>query len=300
VAAAPARAPGWLRVAPALFLLLWSGGFSFAKMGIAYTGPLTFLALRYAFVLAVLVPLFVVLRPPLPKRRAEWGHLVVVGAVIQGLYFICSYLAFEQKVAAGVVALIVSLQPILVALLAPHFAHESVSARRWAGLGLGLLGAAIVIVARSDVHATPILGVLSAGAALIFITVGTLYEKRFGTSQHPVTSNLVLYSVGFALTLPLAVGVEGFQVQWSIPLAVALSYLVLCNSLVAITLLLAMIRAGEASRVSALFFLVPPTAALIAWGLLGETLPAFAWAGMALAAVGVLIASRAPGGIKKV
>lgn len=295
-----ARAPGWLRVAPALFLLLWSGGFSFAKMGIAYTGPLTFLALRYAFVLAVLVPLFIVLRPPLPKRREEWLHLVAVGAIIQGLYFTFSYLAFEEKVAAGVVALIVSLQPILVALLAPRFAHETVSARRWVGLGLGLLGAAIVIIARSDVHATPILGVLSAGAALIFITIGTLYEKRFGTSHHPVTANLVLYSVGLLFTLPLAVGLEGFQVHWSVPLAVALAYLVVGNSLVAITLLLAMIRAGEASRVSALFFLVPPCAALIAWGLLGETLPTFAWAGMALAAVGVAIASRAPGGLRRV
>ncbi len=289
------RSPAWLRFAPALFLLLWSGGFSFAKMGIAYTGPLTFLALRYTLVMVVLVPLFVIMRPPLPRRPAEWGHLVVVGTLIQALYFICSYLAFEQKVAAGVVALIVSLQPILVALLAPRFAHESVSARRWLGLGLGLLGAAVVIVARSDVHGgMPVLGMLSAGAALLFITGGTLYEKRFGVSQHPITSNLVLYGVGFAITLPLAIGLEGFQVHWSIPLAVALGYLVIGNSLVAITLLLAMIRAGEASRVSALFFLVPPTAALIAWGLLGETLPTFAWAGMALAAIGVLIASRAP------
>ncbi|HSN23133.1 MAG TPA: DMT family transporter, partial [Methylomicrobium sp.] len=120
----------------------------------------------------------------------------------------------------------------------------------------------------------------------------TLYEKRFGVAQHPVTSNLVQYAVGFAAVLPLAWVLEDMRVFWTGPMIAALIYLAIGNSLVAVTLLLAMIRRGEASRVSALFFLVPPTAAMIAWLLIGESMPPIAWSGMALAAAGVGIANR--------
>jgi drug/metabolite transporter (DMT)-like permease len=124
------------------------------------------------------------------------------------------------------------------------------------------------------------------------MTAGTLYEKRFGVAQHPVTSNLVQYAVGLAVVLPLAWAVEGMQVSWTGPMVGSLLYLAIGNSLVAVTLLLAMIRRGEASRVSALFFLVPPIAAVIAWLLIGESMPPIAWLGMALAAAGVAIANR--------
>lgn len=285
-------APFWLRIAPGIFLLFWSAGFSFAKIGLAHAGPLTFLALRYVLVMAVLVPLFLVLRPPLPKKGADWGSLAVVGFLIQGLYFCLSYASMKSGISAAVVALIVSLQPILVALLAPWLAGERVSVQRWAGMGLGLLGAAIVILSRSSVQVISTPGVLCAFGALLAITAGTLYEKRFGVPQHPVTSNLVQYAVGLALTLPLAWAVEGIRVTWSGELFLSLGYLVVCNSLIAITLLLAMIRRGEVSRVSALFFLVPPAAAVIAWGLIGEVMPGLAWVGMALAAAGVAVVSR--------
>jgi drug/metabolite transporter (DMT)-like permease len=286
----------WLRLAPAIFLLLWSGGFTFAKMGLAHTEPITLLALRYAVVLAVLVPLFVILRPPLPGRPAAWGHLAVVGLLIQAVYFGLCYVAFSLGLSAGVVAVVVSLQPVLVGLLAPRWAGERVGRIRWTGLVLGLAGAVIVIAARSTLEATSTVGLLAAVGALAGMTAGTLHEKRFGTAQHPVTSNLVQYAVGLAATGPMAWLLEDMRVEWTGELAVALAYLVVGNSLVSMTLLLAMIRRGEASRVSALFFLVPPTAALIAWGLIGEEMPFAAWPGMALAAVGVAVATRPDAG----
>lgn len=138
VARIAGRKPGndaspWFRLgAPVAFLLLWSGGFAFAALGLAHAGPMTFLAMRYALVLAVLVPLVLVMRPPLPDGATAVG------------------------VAAGTMALIVSLQPVLVALLAPRFAGERVGGARWAGLGVGLLGAALVIVSRSSVEAPPL------------------------------------------------------------------------------------------------------------------------------------------------
>jgi drug/metabolite transporter (DMT)-like permease len=129
--------------------------------------------------------------------------------------------------------------------------------------------------------------------ALGGMTAGTLYEKRFGVSQHPVTANTVQYLAGFGLTLPLALLLEERTVNWSLPFALSLLYLIVCNSLIALTLLLWMIRKGEVSRVSALFFLVPPMAALIGWVLLREEMPPLAWVGLGLAAAGVALATRA-------
>jgi drug/metabolite transporter (DMT)-like permease len=160
------------------------------------------------------------------------------------------------------------------------------------GLGLGILGAALVIMARSSVDAASGAGILRSFGALFGMTVGTLYEKRFRVAQHPVTSNLVQYAVGFAAVLPLAWVLEDMRVCWTSPMIAALMYLAIGNSMVAVTLLLAMIRRGEASRVSALFFLIPPTAAMIAWLLIGESMPPIAWSGMVLAAAGVGIANR--------
>jgi len=280
----------WL--APATFLLLWSAGFAFVALGLPDSEPITFLALRYAIVVAVLLAAFAALRPPLPQSRRDWLDLIVVGLLLQAAYFTLLYLALDLESSAGTVALIVSLQPILVGLLAPRVAGERMTKVRWAGLALGLAGAAVVIGSRSGVGGSSTTGLLCALAAMVALTAGTLYERRHGSEHHPVTANTVQFSVALAVTLPPALLVEGFPVHWTGDLAISLAYLVFANSLVSITLLLAMVRRNEASRVSALFFLVPPLAALIAWGLLGESLPAGAWAGMGVAAAGVAIATR--------
>lgn len=285
-------APLWLRAAPVVFLLLWSGGFAVAKIGLEHASPMTFLAIRYWFVVIVLLPLLVALRPPVPVRISDWGHLIVIGVLVQGLYFAFTYFGFWFGVSAGGMALIVSLQPILVGLMAPHLISERVGRLRWAGLGLGLAGAVTVIIARSAIEVTSIAGLSCAVGALMAMTVATLYEKRFGVHYHPVTANAVQYLAGFLVILPAALAVERMDVSWTVELALSLTYLVVGNSLIAVTLLLAMIRHREAARVSALLFLVPPMAALIAWGLIDETMPPAAWAGMAVAAAGVALATR--------
>jgi drug/metabolite transporter (DMT)-like permease len=290
----PARKPLWLIAAPIIFLLLWSGGFSVAKLGIIHAEPLSFLALRYAAVCALLAPLVAVMRPPVPQRPAEWGHLVVVGILIQAVYFGLSYIAFKAGVSAGGVAIIVCLQPVLVGLIAPRFTGETVGLLRWLGLALGLAGAATVILSRSAVELEHPWGVAAAATALLAITIGTLWEKRFGRSHHPVVSNAVQYLAGLAVILPLAMVFEQFSFTWSLPFIAALAYLVIGNSIIAMSLLLAMIRAGEVARVSSLFYLVPPLSALIAWPLVGEAMPPLGWAGFALAAIGVALASRNP------
>lgn len=291
VPAAGTGKPLWLMAAPFVFLLLWSGGFAVAKIGILSTGPFTLLAWRYGLVLAVLLPLLAWFRPPLPRQPRAYADLAVVGFLIQVLYFNLSYFAFRFGISAGALAIIVSLQPIVVGLVAPVFTGERVGALRWLGLLLGLAGAGLVIASRSSIEVTSPGVVLLAIGALLAMCAGALYEKRFGTPQHPLVSNTVQCAIGFVCTLPLALLMEDGHVDWSPTFLAVLAYLVIGNSLIAISLYLAMIRAGEVSKVSALFFLVPPTTALIAWGLIGEAMPPLAWAGMALAAGGVALAS---------
>lgn len=284
--------PLWLFAAPVMLLLLWSGGYTVAKIGLQYATPMALLALRYLSVVVIMAVLWIILRPPLPTTWVGWGHLAWVGFLIQTIYFGLSYLAFTAGIAAGTVALLMSFQPIIVAILAPRWTGEHTSWRQWSGLGLAMLGTLAVIMARSEIEPPSALGLLSAIIGLLGITGATLWEKRFGLSYHPVSANLIGFAAGLIGLLPLLLLFENPSVTWTWSFIGALGYLVIGNSVIAVGLLLAMIRAGEVSKVSALFFLVPPLAALIAWLALGEVMPPLAWVGLIAAGVGVLLATR--------
>ncbi len=280
------------KAAPIIFLLLWSGGFTVAKVGIHDADPLTLLALRYACVVVIIFPLCLLFKPALPESKREWLHIAFVGLLIQVIYFGTAYKAFDAGASAGAVALITSLQPIFVALIIPLLSDETVNRRTWIGLLLGLIGSAIVIVANSGVQLTSTIALMFSVSALIAITAGTVWEKRFGVSQHPLITNLVQYLVGTACLLPLAYFTESMSINWTPSFGLALFYLVVCNSILAISLLIMMIRNGEATKVSALFFLVPPMSAFLAWIFIDETMAPAAWSGMLVAATGVWLVSR--------
>ncbi len=278
--------------APVIFLLLWSAGYAIAKLGLNYAEPFTMLALRYGTVLVILAPIAAIMRPAFPARAADWGHIAIVGFLIQFLYFAIAWAAFKAGIPAALFAIIVCLQPILVAIAAPKWVGEKLGALAWVGLGLGLAGAVIAVLARGNAEAATPLGLTLSVLALFGITAGTLWEKRFGRNHHPVASNLIQYAVGFAATLPAAVLFETMQINWQPQFIWVMAYLILGNSLLAMTLYLAMIRAGEVARVSALFYLVPALAALFAWPILGEAMPPMAWAGMVLAGLGIALVAK--------
>ena len=209
--------PIWLRLAPVIFLLLWSGGYAVAKAGLGYAAPMVILALRFALVVAVMAVLWLVLRPPLPKTRAEWGHLAMVGLLIQSVYFGMSYSALDSGVAAGTLALLMTFQPVMVALVAPRWTGEHVGWKQWSGLLLGVLGAGVVIAARAAVEPPSVVGFIFAMIGLAGIVVASLWEKRFGVHHHPVTSNLVGYAVGLVGILPLLAMQEDLTIAWGWP-----------------------------------------------------------------------------------
>jgi drug/metabolite transporter (DMT)-like permease len=283
--------PLWLIAAPVVFLILWSAGFAVAKIAVTHAAPLTVLALRYCLVVALLIPAALILRPNWPSPRGVLD-VAIVGFLIQVVYFALCYMAFKSGVSAGAVAIIVCLQPILVALVAPRLVGEKVGRMGWIGLALGLAGAVLAIAGRSAIAVEGGFGLVMTALALFGITAGTLYEKRFGVTHHPVAANLIQYAVGAAFCLPAALVFEDTTINWDAEFIAAMTYLVLANSLLAMSLLLAMIRVGEVSRVSSLFYLVPALSALFAYVLLGEAMPPMAWAGMALAGLGVALVSR--------
>ncbi|MGF6771787.1 drug/metabolite transporter (DMT)-like permease [Paraburkholderia sp. GAS199] len=283
----------WLiTLAPVIFLALWSAGFPIAKIGLRYATPLALLSIRFALSIGVLLVVCAWRRPAWPTSGRAWLHLIVTGFLVQVMYFGLSYLSLTAGLSSTVLALVVSLQPIIVGVLAPALVAERVGARKWIGLILGLVGAVGVIVARGPLQVQSTSGVLLAVGALIGITAAMLYEKRFGTRQDPLSANLIQYTVGLIFCAPLSFAFETMHVQWSGALIAALLYLVIGNSLIAVTLLLAMTRAGKVSQVASLFFFVPPGAALMSYLLLGEVMSVWACCAMAVAILGVAIATR--------
>ncbi len=279
-------------MAPFAFVSLWSGGFTAIKLCLPHAEPLTLQVMRYAVVVALLLPLWLVLRPARPDR-ATLMHLIRMGLLVQFAYFAAMNLAMANGMGAGTIALLIGLQPVVVALLAPAVVGDPpVGARGWVGLSLGMVGAAMVILSGTGFSASGWLGLFFAMVALCVMTAGALLERKSGRSTHLVTANLVMCSVALVATLPIAWLTETMQVEWAPGLFIGLAYLIFVNSLISLSILFAMLRHGEAARASSVFFLVPPLAAAIAWLVLGDEMAWQAIAGTAVAVAGVALVVR--------
>lgn len=281
--------PAWLTAAPFLFVSLWSGGFTAIKLCLPHAEPMTLQVMRYLTVVTVLLPLWVVLRPP-RLERATLMHLIRMGLLVQFAYFAAMNLAMANGMGPGTIALLIGLQPVLVALLAPAVVGDPpVGLRGWIGLMLGMAGAAMVISSGSGFAASGWIGLGFALLALSVMTAGALLERKSGRPTHLVTANLVMCSVALAASIPVAWVTETMVVDWAPELFIGLGYMVFVNSLISLSILFAMLRHGEAARASSVFFLVPPLAAFIAWMVLGDEMAWLAIAGTAVAVIGVAL-----------
>lgn len=282
---------GLASAAPLLFVLVWSTGFIGAKYGLPYIEPFTFLALR--MVLVVLLHLLIVWlwRVPWPTRR-EAGHSAITGLLVHGVYLGGVFLAISQGVPAGISALIPGLQPILMSTIANRWLGERVSPVQWLGLGLGLVGVALVLHDRSMIGAGSVLGWCASFASLIGITLGTLYQKRHSARIDWRSGNLVQYAAAFVFFAVVAFAFENRIINWTGDLVFALAWLVLVMSFGAVGLMYWLIRRTSAASFGSLLYLVPAVTSVIAYFLFGEKLDAISIAGMVLCAVGVFVVSR--------
>jgi drug/metabolite transporter (DMT)-like permease len=280
------------RFYPFLFVFLWSTGFIGAKFGLPHAEPLSFLLVRYGFVIALMTAIAFASRAPWPRDPWQWLHIGVSGVLVHAIYLGGVFSAIKAGLPAGVTSLVVGMQPLLTALGAGWLLKETVSGRQWAGLALGLVGVALVVSGKfgDGMAMGPML--IPALVALLGITAGTLYQKRFCAKFDLRTGSVIQFLPTAALTAIAVAGFEDFRIEWTPQFAFALAWLVLVLSLGAISLLNLLIRSGSAVNVASLFYLTPPTTALIAWAAFGETLSAAALVGMVLAVSGVYLVAR--------
>ena len=283
------------RFYPFLFVLLWSTGFIGAKFGLPYAEPVTFLCVRYLLVIAVMGGVALATRAPWPHAPRQWLHIGVTGLLVHATYLGGVFMAISHGLPAGIASLVVGLQPLLTALGAGALLGEKVLPRQWAGLVLGFGGVGLVVSHKVAAAAsapelsamlTPVL------VALVGITAGTLYQKRFCPAFDLRTGSVIQFVPCLIVSALVASQTETMAITWSGQFVFALGWLVLVLSVGAISLLNLLIRSGSAVNVASLFYLTPPTTALIAWGVFGETLTGLALAGMAITVFGVWLARK--------
>jgi drug/metabolite transporter (DMT)-like permease len=273
--------------APGVFVVLWASGFIGAKLGMPYAEPMTFLTVRLGAVVLLLGLIIIVTRPAWPSRAGAL-HSGITGLLVHGAYLGGVFEAIHHQLPAGYTALVVSLQPVLTSTLANRLLGERVTLRQWLGLALGIGGVYLVVHGRTEGDAPP-LAWAAAGVGLIGMTIGTLYQKRFGGSIEWRTGFLIQYAAAALLFALLAFFFETMQVQWTGEFVFAVAWLVLVLSIGAIWLLYFLIRQRAATRVVSLFYLTPPFTALMAWLLFDERLVPLAVLGMAVCVAGVAL-----------
>jgi drug/metabolite transporter (DMT)-like permease len=281
-------------VIPIVFVLLWSTGWISAKYAAPHADPLWFLTIRFACA-GILIALFAfVVRAPWPRGRVAWGHALVSGVLIHGLYLGAVWWAVKSGLSAGLSGLLAAVQPLLSALLGPYILGERVTRLQWLGVGLGFAGVMLVL--------SPKLGLTGADTAwlalginvvgMLAVTAGSFYQKRFVAAGDLRTVTSVQYLGAMAFVAPLALATENLHFDHSLTVYATLAWSVLVLSVFAVSLMLWMINRGEVTRVSALIYLVPSTVAVMAWALFGETLNLVQVLGMVLTALGVWLAVR--------
>lgn len=273
------------------FVLLWSTGFIGAKYGLPYAEPLTFLSVRFALA-GILLAAWVWASGASWLTPAQMRNQLLVGGLLHGVYLGSVFTAIWLGVEAGVSALIVSMQPILTAVLARWMLDERMTRIQWLGLGLGLSGVALVVERKLGAGLGDLRGVGLCLVGLTAISYATLYQKKYSMDVPRRAGAAVQYLGALLVVAPLSLLFETREIEWTGDFVFALGWLVLVLSIGAVGLLMALIRRGAASAVASLFFLVPPCTAVLAWLIFGETLSPVAILGVALATAGVALVMR--------
>jgi drug/metabolite transporter (DMT)-like permease len=295
--AVPAHPAGLLRAIPTVFVLIWSTGFIAARYGMPYAPPFKFLAVRFALSVLCVLVWIAFARVTWPRDRAQWGHLAVTGMLMHAGYLGGVFAAVRAGMVSGLTALIVGIQPVLTAVwlsLGGGAVGVRVSGRQWAGLLLGFAGLVLVIGRKLEQGGeVSALTMSLAITALLSITAGTLYQKRFVAPCDVRTANAIQLGAGCLVTLPLAL-LEPQSMQWNLSSGGAMAWSVLAMSLGGSSLLYMLIQRGTATAVTSLLYLVPPCTAVLAWILFAEPITLLTLAGIATTAVGVSLVVRVP------
>lgn len=284
----------FVALAPALFVVIWSTGWIAAKYVAPFADPLTFLAVRFAAAGVLLAVFAQAMRAPWPQGPMPWLHVLVSGVLLHAVYLGGVWWAIAHGMSAGMSGLVAALQPLLTAVWGYVLLHERLTARQWLGIAVGLVGVSIVLSPKlvgagpmADLRLPLAINLL----AMLSITAGTLYQKRFLAKADLRTATVGQYIGATAAVLPVALLTEELRFTVGFQTLAGLAWSVIVLSIGGIALLLAMINRGQVARVASLNYLVPSIVALIAWWMFGETLSLLQLGGMVVTAAGVYLAT---------
>lgn len=285
------------RLAPVLFVLLWSTGWISAKYATFFADPLTFLVVRYG---TAVVLFYLVCRlggVTFPRDRTGWAHAVVSGMFLHGLYLGMVWWAIGQGVPAALSGIIAGLQPLMTGIAAAFLIGENLSRSQRAGLVIGFLGVAIAVLPKVliiDASSIPAYAVAINVLGMACVTAGTLYQKRFLREGDLRAVATLQYVGALIVTIPAALALENLRVDWSLGFFATLAWSVVGISMGAVALLLYLIRRGDVSKAASLIYLVPPLAALEAAIAFGEELTIPMMIGTCVVMLGVYLTNRKP------
>lgn len=284
------------KLAPGLFVFLWSTGFIGVKYGIPYAPPFYFIAIRMAIAACLLFIAISFLRKSQPITRAIIWPSTLIGLTLHGAYLGGCFFAVSRGMPAGIAALIVSLQPVLVSLFAAKYLNEPLRPRAVFGLILGLVGLFVVVIPRINMTGTNAISLVAVAASVIGLlggTSGTILQKKYGGAIPTLAGTSIQYAATALVLLVLALLFEEPNITWSPEFIGALTWLVLALSFGAILLLFFLLAQGSASSVSSLYYLVPAVTAIIAYFLFDEHISTLSLIGTAITVVGVwLVVSK--------
>jgi drug/metabolite transporter (DMT)-like permease len=239
------------------FVAVWGSGFIATKIGLQHAPPFTFLTLRFVFGILCLVPIVLLTQPRWPTSSRELGHIIVAGLLMHAVHLSGSHYTQYLGMSAGVTAVLLSVQPLLTALIAARWMHEPLTARQWLGIAAGLVGVALVVWHKIDLREATAGSLLAIAVSLTGVTAGTLYQRTYCPLVDLRSATLLQFVVTLAVLAPLAWSVEGAPVRWSWSLAGAIAFLVIGASILGVNALHTLMRRGQAARVASLIYLTP-------------------------------------------
>ena len=278
---------------PIAFILLWSSGYIGGAFGVRYGEPFTMTFYRFALAALVFLGVALAIKAEWPKKLTPYLHAAAVGLLLQALQFGGLYTGISQGVPAGQAALIVGLMPVFVVIGAYCFLGEQLSWRDLPGSILGVGGVVIVVASSLSGSEASLGGYGAVVLALLGITLGTLYQKRFLGGVNLWVGCFIQMVVASLGMLLLAYTTEIMRVTEWAPFAASVAWITLMNSVGALTLLYLMIRRGEASKATNLFHVIPAVTQIMASLVLGEVPSTVAIVGFVVSAVGVYLMNHA-------
>lgn len=284
---------------PFFFVLLYGSGFVGAKLGLPHSTPLSFLSLRFITAGLMLLIIAKCFGNQLPSWR-EVIHISIAGSLTVCLFSVGVFVSIDMGLAPAISALIVALQPILVALFAQKMVNERLKLAQWFGLLFGFLGVIVVVIDSIETTYFSWIALGMSVLALLGVTFGSLYQKRHCADMDIFYGGAIQSVVSGLICLVLLPLFESFKIIWVDEFIISLVYMIVGVSLGALSLLYIMIKRGEVSKVASVFYLVPVSAAVSAYLLFGETIESTTLLGASIIALGIFLTNRKPRSIMAV